>query len=60
MDNLVTVAAAAALDLTSGMTLEAWVYPTALLNWRTVALKEGLNDLAHGLCASERAANPRA
>jgi hypothetical protein len=38
----VTVADANDLDLTTGLTLEAWVYPTALGsgNWRTVVMKE--------------------
>ena len=38
VNDWVTVADAASLDLTSGMTLEAWVFPTALGTvWRTVA-----------------------
>jgi glucose/arabinose dehydrogenase/PKD repeat protein len=36
----VTVADAASLDLTAGMTLEAWVYPRTSSGWRTVVLKE--------------------
>ena len=41
------------LDLTSGMTLEAWINPTALGNtWRTVALKEQPGYYAYGLYAS--------
>ena len=39
--NWVTVNDSDALDLTSGMTLEAWVYPTAVQGtWTTIALKE--------------------
>ena len=30
----------ASLDLTTGMTIEAWVRPTTLSNWRTVLMKE--------------------
>src|SRR5438034_7600143 len=41
VDDWVTVADAAALDLITGMTLEAWVYPTALGGWRSAVLKEG-------------------
>jgi hypothetical protein len=37
---LITVPDAASLDLTSGMTLSAWVRPTALSGWQTVILKE--------------------
>ncbi|MEI2771042.1 MAG: PKD domain-containing protein [Candidatus Competibacter sp.] len=38
--NLVTVNDSASLDLTTGMTLEAWVYPTNLRGWRGVISKE--------------------
>ena len=38
--NLVSVADAADLDLSTGLTMEAWVRPTTLSGWRTVALKE--------------------
>jgi hypothetical protein len=58
IDDMVTVPPAAALNLTSGMTVEAWVYPTALVTWRTVALKEGVNDLAYALYASDATAKP--
>jgi hypothetical protein len=37
------------LDLTSAMTLEAWVYPTTLSGWRTVILKETSGGLAYSL-----------
>ena len=40
VNDLVTVADAASLDLTKGMTLEAWVRPTAMGSWRTVVTKE--------------------
>lgn len=53
IDDLVTVADTAALDLTTGMTLEAWVNPTALGGWRTVVLKETSNDLAYTLYADD-------
>ncbi|MGH8582248.1 MAG: LamG-like jellyroll fold domain-containing protein, partial [Gammaproteobacteria bacterium] len=39
VNDWVTVNDAAALDLTNGMTLSAWVYPTALNSWRRVAAK---------------------
>jgi hypothetical protein len=48
----VTVADAAKLDLTSAMTLEAWVKPTALgSSWRTVLIKEQPSTLAYALYA---------
>jgi PKD repeat protein len=41
VNDWVTINDAASLDLTTGMTLEAWVYPTATLSgWRTVIQKE--------------------
>src|SRR5262249_25648934 len=36
----VTVNGSAALNLTTGMTLEAWVFPTQVGGWRAVILKE--------------------
>jgi hypothetical protein len=55
---LVTIADHALLDLTTGMTLEAWVYPTALTGYRTVMLKERPGDLAYALYANEDVARP--
>jgi hypothetical protein len=48
------------LDLTSAMTLEAWVYPTTLSGWRTVIMKETPNGLAYGLYAHDNAPQPAA
>jgi hypothetical protein len=48
----VTVAPTNALNLSSGMTLEAWVKPTALGNWRSVIYKENTGSLAYALFAS--------
>src|SRR4051812_18618197 len=44
----VTVADANSLDLTSGMTLEAWVNPSAINSWECTILKEASGDLAYG------------
>jgi hypothetical protein len=41
------------LDLTSGMTLEAWVRPTANSSYRTVLLKEVSGELAYALYAAD-------
>ena len=42
VNDWVTIPAAASLNLTTGMTLEAWVRPGATLtNWRAVMVKEG-------------------
>ena len=40
VNDWVSVADASSLDLTTGMTLEAWVRPSALGGWRTVTFKE--------------------
>jgi len=56
--DVVTVPDANALDLTTGMTLEAWVYPTALSGWRTVVLKEVPGELAYALYAHDDVPRP--
>ncbi|HEX5988995.1 MAG TPA: LamG-like jellyroll fold domain-containing protein [Solirubrobacterales bacterium] len=49
----VDVPDAASLDLSNGMTLEAWVKPTTNSSWRTAILKErGTNDLVYALYSS--------
>ena len=55
ISNWVTVNASNSLDLTTGMTLEAWVYPTVPpLTWTSVLIKEQpeINNLVWGLFAS--------
>jgi glucose/arabinose dehydrogenase len=60
VNDRVDVPDASSLDLTTGMTLEAWVKPTTLSGWRTAILKErGTNDLVYALYASN-GAKPRA
>jgi PKD repeat protein len=55
----VTVADAASLDLTTGLTLEAWVYPTSLGNAnRAVIVKEGSSASVYALSA-HRSTTPR-
>src|SRR6266446_5803031 len=54
ISNWVTVNASSSLDLTSGMTLEAWVFPTVTTStWTTVLIKEQpeINNLVWGLFA---------
>ncbi|HSC92403.1 MAG TPA: LamG-like jellyroll fold domain-containing protein [Gaiellaceae bacterium] len=52
VNDIVTVADANDLDLTTGMTLEAWVNPAALGNsWRTVLMKEQTGDMTYDLYA---------
>ncbi len=50
-NSMVTVADSNSLDLTGGMTLEAWVKPTTLTSWRTIILKEK-PSLAYALYAN--------
>ena len=58
VNDMVTVPDAAALDLTTGMTLSAWVRPAALSGWRTVLLKERTGGLAYALYAHDNAPRP--
>ena len=52
VDDWVTVADSSSLDLTKGMTIEAWVNPAALSgSWRTVAVKEQPDQLDYALYA---------
>jgi glucose/arabinose dehydrogenase len=48
----VNIADSASLDLTTGMTLEAWVRPTTTTNWRNVILKERTGGMTYGLYSS--------
>jgi uncharacterized repeat protein (TIGR03803 family) len=54
----ISVPDADSLDLRAGMTLEAWVKPSALSGWRTVVLKEGNDTLAYALYANDSAPWP--
>ena len=56
----VTVADANALDLTTAVTLEAWVNPTTLTGWRTVIIKESPSALAYSLYANDNSPWPAA
>src|SRR5262245_1557264 len=56
--NTVTIADSALLDLTSAMTIEAWVYATSSSGWRTVLLKESSSGLSYALYGSEGGSRP--
>ncbi len=58
--NLVSIADAPDLDVSTALTMEAWVRPTAASGWRTVALKEAPGGLAYALYARDSAATPGA
>ncbi len=58
-NSLVTIADSASLDLTNGMTLSAWVYPTSWANgWKTLIIKERSGGLAYSLNANSDAGQP--
>jgi plastocyanin len=53
VNDWVSVNDSASLDLSSGMTLEAWVNPAVVMNsWRTVLLKEQTGDEVYSLLAN--------
>jgi fibronectin type 3 domain-containing protein len=52
VDDSVTVPDSNLLDLAPGMTLEAWVKPTTVSDWRTALLKERPGQLAYALYAA--------
>jgi len=59
VNDYVTVPDAPSLDLTTGMTLEAWLYPTAGgTAWRQAVLKETGGGLAYGLYAFDNNGRP--
>ena len=58
VNDWVTVSDSNSLDLATGMTLEAWVYPTALSGWRTAILKETVGGLAYALYVHDNAPRP--
>ena len=54
-----TINDSASLDLTKGMTLEAWVNPAALgTTWRTVAIKEASGAMSYALYANTDTTRP--
>jgi glucose/arabinose dehydrogenase len=53
--NWVTVPDSASLDVTSGLTLEAWVRPSTIAGWRTVFTKETGGGEVYQLYASNGA-----
>jgi hypothetical protein len=53
IDAWVTIPHAASLDLSAGMTIEAWLKPTALSGWSTAVIKETADGLAYSLYAND-------
>jgi hypothetical protein len=60
IDDSIRIPDAATLDLSTQMTLEAWVRPDRLIDWRTVILKEQPSKLAYALYANTGAEGPSA
>jgi PKD repeat protein/glucose/arabinose dehydrogenase len=59
VNDWVTVADSASLDLTTGITMEAWVRPAALgTTWRTVVLKEQPGQLSYALYGNTSTTRP--
>jgi hypothetical protein len=59
VNDWVTVPDSNALDLTTGMTMEAWVRPTAVgTAWRTVLMKEQPGNLIYTLYAGDGTGRP--
>jgi hypothetical protein len=58
VNDIVTIADAADLDLTTAMTIEAWVRPTSTSGWRNVVMKERAGGLCYALYASGTPARP--
>jgi hypothetical protein len=54
----VTIADAPSLDLTNGMTIEAWVNPASSAGWQSVVLKETSGGLAYALYGENNANHP--
>jgi hypothetical protein len=57
-NDVVTIKDSGLLDLTSGLTISAWVYPTTSGGTRTVVLKERSGGLAYALYANDSTSRP--
>jgi hypothetical protein len=55
---VVTINDSNLLDLTSGLTISAWVFPTTSGGTRTVVLKERSGGLAYSLYANDNTSRP--
>jgi hypothetical protein len=60
INDWVTVPDAPAPDLTTGMTLEAWIYPTTSSGWRTALMKERTGGLVYAIYAGQNVNRPGA
>jgi hypothetical protein len=60
VNDWVTVAHSQSLNLTSGVTMEAWVYPATVSGYRTAIIKEQTNGLTYALYPGNGNARPSA
>src|SRR2546426_3753993 len=60
INDIVNIADSNSLDLTTGMTLEAWVKPSALSGYRTVLMKDVPAELSYAMYASGDVNRPNA
>ena len=58
LDDAVIVTDSALLDLSSALTVEAWVLPATLSGWRSVATKEAPGGVSYALYANSDGARP--
>ena len=58
--SLVTVPSSAALSLTTGMTLEAWVKPATSTGWQTLLMRERPGGMSYGLYGFDNTGKPPA
>jgi hypothetical protein len=58
INDIATVADSTSLDLTTGMTQEAWVYLVSRTSWRTVMMKERPGHLVYGMYANTDTSRP--
>jgi methionine-rich copper-binding protein CopC len=58
VNSWVTINSSSSLNLTTGMTLEAWVNPASLADWSAILLKERTGGLAYALYADNGAGQP--
>ena len=56
----VSVPNATSLNPTAGVTMEAWVNPVAVNNWRTVMFKEQTGNLTYGIYSNTSSNRPNA
>jgi hypothetical protein len=57
-NDIVNVPDSGSLDLSAGMTLEAWIHPLELSSWRTLLAKETSGGIVYSLFANSSSGRP--